>query len=229
MEKETDSSKRGKPGLEQGRPVSAAARLAAFRHDAAQPIGIVRLAAETALTWVDAEKFDINRIREKLMTIRKQTERLEELIDQCDGSDPEAEPVGNDKAGNRPVEGTAAPRVLIVDDERLAAEILAEYLESKGYRATTCANGMEALDFLSREHCDVVITDVRMPIMGGDELIRRIRPSWPVLPIIVTTGNVVLGDALELEYGQAVRVLKKPVRLRDLGAILEDLKRLPRP
>ena len=209
--------------------MTASARLTAFRHDAAQPIGIIRLATETVLAWADAGNFDIDRIREKLITIQKQTESLEYLISRCDDPGVEPEPTENHKFEKHSLEGVIPRRILIVDDERLAAEALAEYLESKGYRTATCANGLEALDFLSREHCDVVITDVRMPVMGGDELIRRIRPSWPTLPIIVVTGHVVLDDMLDLEYGQAVRVLRKPVRLRELGAILKDLQRPPRP
>lgn len=229
MKSEKDSPEQEKASPEERCIVTESARLAAFRHDAAQPIGIIRLATETVLAWADVGNFDIDRIREKLIAIRKQAERLEELIERCDEPGPKTGSIGNDKSEKSPVEGAVAPQVLIVDDEHLAAEALAEYLESKGYRTSTCANGVEALDFLSRKHCDVVITDVRMPAMGGDELIRRIRPSWPTLPIIVTTGHVVLDDALESEYDQAVRVLRKPVRLRELGSILEDLKRPPRP
>lgn len=117
--------------------------------------------------------------------------------------------------------------VLVVDDEAVIREVLAEYLEAGGYNVLSAANGAEALTLLASEQVvDALITDLSMPGMDGLAVIRSARERYPVLPAILLTGYAGDDDALALgrSIGGAVSLLRKPigdVRLLDrLGAML---------
>jgi CheY-like chemotaxis protein len=76
--------------------------------------------------------------------------------------------------------------VLVVDDEPAVRSLLARALEAHGHVVRLAAHGREALGFCLEETSsfDCVITDVRMPVMDGWELGRRLRERWPDLPIL---------------------------------------------
>ena len=118
---------------------------------------------------------------------------------------------------------TAKNRILIVDDE---PEILAEMTEHfiyKGYNVTTAENGDEALAKFRAEPCDAVITDIKMAGGSGTELVNQLRAIDPILPVILITGHY---SAADLEEGQGVGAtiaLKKPVKLRELDALVAKL------
>jgi two-component system cell cycle response regulator len=69
----------------------------------------------------------------------------------------------------------APPTVLIVDDDDLVLERLAQLVSSSGYRVHTTTSGFAALSWLQSSHASIVVTDVNMPAIGGLELCRRIR------------------------------------------------------
>ncbi len=89
----------------------------------------------------------------------------------------------------------------------------------------TAGNAVEALDLHKARPADVVITDLLMPGMGGNELIQRLRQSDPDLPIVVVTGHTTFGDDQEIVADGALAVLKKPILLRDLSESLKGLRR----
>jgi CheY-like chemotaxis protein len=86
-------------------------------------------------------------------------------------------------------------------------------------------NGEEALGALSTasEPFDLLITDQAMPRMTGLELVRRIRPTHPDLPIILYTGNADALDADEVEAAGVRALVRKPVDVAALGELLRDL------
>ncbi len=65
--------------------------------------------------------------------------------------------------------------ILVVDDEENAREGLSKILSKEGYRVETAANGKEAIDTLKRQRYELVITDMRMPLMDGFEVLREIK------------------------------------------------------
>lgn len=82
-------------------------------------------------------------------------------------------------------------QVLIVDDEEIIRRGLRMILEEivTGFTvAGTVKNGAEAMEFLKVQEIDVVITDIRMPQMGGIELTKQIRMQWPQMPIVILSG-----------------------------------------
>jgi CheY-like chemotaxis protein len=123
--------------------------------------------------------------------------------------------------------------VLVVDDEEPTARNTAEYLEYAGYDAVTAGNGAEALKLFIANPFDVVVTDRRMPVMDGNQLIRRLRALDPDLPIIAMTGQDASDDGQTAPTdgndgaaaGGASVVLRKPVRLRDLEGHVRRLTR----
>jgi signal transduction histidine kinase/DNA-binding response OmpR family regulator len=84
--------------------------------------------------------------------------------------------------------------ILVVDDEPLVAMSLVDMLEEQGHAAVEVMSAEEALDLLSHDSFDLVITDHTMPGMTGSELARVIRERWPNIGIVLSTGHVDLPD-----------------------------------
>jgi signal transduction histidine kinase/ActR/RegA family two-component response regulator len=116
-------------------------------------------------------------------------------------------------------EATNITRLLLVDDEDLLREVLAEQLEDAGYSVLVAANGNEALALLATgEAVDVLITDLSMPGMDGLAVIRGAQERRPGLPAMLLTGYA--GDGAAMAVGEAVSgsfsLLRKPIHLHDL-------------
>src|SRR5919205_994733 len=81
-------------------------------------------------------------------------------------------------------------RYLIVDDNRAFAENLSEIVSDLGDEVTVAQDGAEALALATKRRYDALVTDMRMPFMGGAELVHRVRRIDPGLPAIVVTAHV---------------------------------------
>lgn len=112
--------------------------------------------------------------------------------------------------------------VLVAEDEDLIALAVADMLEGAGFRVTVANNGQQAIDADAGDAADLLITDMRMPIMGGEALIQRIRQRRADLPIVVMTG---FSDRLPEEEPGRLILLRKPFPLealvRHVSALLE--------
>lgn len=115
----------------------------------------------------------------------------------------------------------ASPHILIAEDESLVALALAAVLEDQGFRVTVTHNGRQALEADARDAADILVTDLRMPVMEGGELIREIRRSRPGLPVVVMTAN---GDLLPREERDRTFLLRKPFRLGSLIEIVQSMR-----
>lgn len=113
-----------------------------------------------------------------------------------------------------------ALRVLFVDDEEDLVSTVVERLELRGVDATGAVSGQEALTLIEQQPFDVVLLDVRMPGLGGLDVIKRIKQSHPGLEVILLSGHGAKEDAeTGLRLG-AFEYLQKPVDLEDVIAIL---------
>ena len=78
-------------------------------------------------------------------------------------------------------------KILIVDDEIEYQKVLTLILSGVGYSIASCSNGIEALDYINNNIVDLVLTDLKMPIMDGVELIKKIKEKYDTIEIIVMT------------------------------------------
>jgi DNA-binding NtrC family response regulator len=111
-------------------------------------------------------------------------------------------------------------RILIADDDPSAREGLRRLLATWGYEVETASNGRAALDKTSVVHPEAVITDLRMPIMDGLQLLGALRHAEPSLPVIVITGH---SDTLSVQRAAeqgAYAYLRKPVDTVKLKSVL---------
>lgn len=104
-----------------------------------------------------------------------------------------------------------ANMVLIVDDENMIRRNLRALLEDLGYSVSEAANGREGLDVFDRERPDLVLTDLRMPVMDGLALIEVLREKSPETPIVVVSGTGTLREAVDAVRLGAWDYLIKPV------------------
>jgi len=118
-------------------------------------------------------------------------------------------------------------RVLVVDDERKIRELVGSYLEREGYVVTLAATGRAGLDVAVREHPDLIVLDLRLPDIAGEDVARSIREVSPV-PIIMLTAKSAEDDRVTgLRIG-ADDYLVKPFSVRELGARVEAVLRRTR-
>jgi DNA-binding NtrC family response regulator len=106
-------------------------------------------------------------------------------------------------------------RILIVDDDRDARELIGQVLVEAGYLVEVAADGFEAMAKLPCALPDLVLTDLRMPGMHGVDLAQRIRRESDV-PVVLTTGNETFDLCTDSEAYGAVACLLKPINLDDL-------------
>jgi len=102
--------------------------------------------------------------------------------------------------------------VLVVDDEPIIREILAEVLVEEGYRVHCAADGQEALDLVDAEMPDVIVSDVRMPRVHGLELVERLRNAGHAVPVVFISAHYVGDDV------SGVRFVGKPFDLDHITA-----------
>jgi CheY-like chemotaxis protein len=115
------------------------------------------------------------------------------------------------------------PTVLVVDDEPAMRALERRVLEGLGYRVLEATNGTDLVDLLARgAYFDLLIADLNMPVVRGDEMARRIRRSRPGLRVLYVTGHADwLMDGHALLEGEAL--LPKPFSaegLREAVALL---------
>lgn len=110
-------------------------------------------------------------------------------------------------------------RILVIDDEPSISELICEVLERVGYTVETARNGMEGLQWLENEDFDLVVTDMCMPGVNGDFIVRHIRSSdRSVTPVIGISGTPWLLDGVGFDA-----VLPKPFSLKALVDMVQQV------
>ena len=115
--------------------------------------------------------------------------------------------------------------VLVVDDEPLSCFTIAEMVEGLGHETLQANSVKEALDLFNRNPCDLVLTDIVMPVVDGNTLIKAIRTLNKDIPVIAVSGS---GRTLNHDYLEVAKqvgaseVLLKPFGLKELEQTLFD-------
>ena len=112
-------------------------------------------------------------------------------------------------------------RVLVVDDEKNIREGLARSLEMDGYEVLLAENGLSAIAIMEEKEIDLVISDLKMPAMNGEELLRRVVTDWPTVSVIILTGHGSIETAVRSMRDGAFDFLTKPVNLGRLSLLVK--------
>jgi len=100
--------------------------------------------------------------------------------------------------------------ILIVDDEKNYPPILSAVLEEEGYETLAANNGLVALEIIKNSDVDLVLTDMKMPLMDGIELLERVKSIDPDLPVIMMTAHGTVEKAVEAMQKGAYNYILKP-------------------
>lgn len=111
--------------------------------------------------------------------------------------------------------------ILIIDDEKHIREGLATDFEMDGYNVHLASNGQEGLELLEKGDIDLVITDLRMPGISGEEVLKKVTAQMPGIPVIVLTGHGSIDSAVAAMQNGAYDFLTKPLDLQHLELVVK--------
>ena len=120
--------------------------------------------------------------------------------------------------------------VLLVDDEEVISEVGQAMLEELGYRVIVCRSGQEAVDAVvkQREPIDIIILDLIMPGMNGEEAFDRIREVRPHIPVLLSSGYAINGQATKILKKGCNAFIQKPFNIYEFSQrvrkILDEAK-----
>ena len=111
--------------------------------------------------------------------------------------------------------------ILVADDEVNIRRGLAMGLTDEGYNVYEAGNGLEALKIIASKEVDLVITDLKMPEMTGEELLKHITANYKNIPVIILTGHGTIETAVETMHNGAYDFMTKPLNLDHLFLIIK--------
>ena len=117
--------------------------------------------------------------------------------------------------------------ILVVEDERLSRTIIIARLEAHGFTCISAEDGQEALDLLNENDCDLILTDLRMPLLNGLDLIKAIREGQSSIanrdvPIVVLSAEEGAMVDLAVTMGISGYFIKK----EPIDKLIPELKKL---
>jgi response regulator RpfG family c-di-GMP phosphodiesterase len=113
------------------------------------------------------------------------------------------------------------PRVLIVDDEKFIRDILADFLGMEGYIVRTAEDGAAALEELNNAHYDLIISDLKMPRMGGIELLDAVGTAAPHALTVIMTGFGTVETAIDAMKRGAYDYILKPFKVEEVIRVVQ--------
>ncbi|MFX1538048.1 MAG: response regulator [Promethearchaeota archaeon] len=118
-----------------------------------------------------------------------------------------------------------SPRILVVDDDKVMAETLADVLEASDYDVTTVHSGEEATKIVKQEKFDIGLLDIKMPGINGVEALKQLRKSLPDAFFAMMTAYSFFDLIDEAKKEGAITVLPKPINLDHLLYFLEEVSK----
>jgi len=112
-------------------------------------------------------------------------------------------------------------RILVVDDEAVMRNLLLKILEQEGYKIALSNSYKEAIGQLENDDFDIVLSDVKMPEIGGFELLKEIKSRWPKTAVVMMTAY---GDAYTVKEALmlgADEYVTKPFKSHEISLIIE--------
>ena len=112
-------------------------------------------------------------------------------------------------------------KLLIVDDEKHIREGLEKALTIDGYDVDLASDGRLAMDLINEGDVDLIITDLKMPNLSGEELMKETIERYPYLPVIILTGHGTIENAVEAMRNGAYDYITKPLNIDKLSLIVK--------
>jgi len=109
---------------------------------------------------------------------------------------------------------TAKMRALVVDDEEKIRDGCRRVLTGNGYEVTTLGNGQVALEYLEKEPVDIILLDLKMPVMGGEQMLEHVCHRHPDIPVIIITGHGTIDTAVDCMKRGAYDFITKPFQIK---------------
>ena len=118
-----------------------------------------------------------------------------------------------------------AVRALLVEDERVVGDLLAEFLTLEGYAVDRATNGREALELVRRQTYAVIISDVRMPDVDGPALYYELLSASPAMTrrMVFVTGDIMSPETRRFLDETCLRYLEKPFTISEFQAVLRGV------
>ena len=116
-------------------------------------------------------------------------------------------------------------RILIVDDEPSIRMVLRAHLKRSGYQVTAAENGAEAISLLRQENFHLVVSDLKMPVVGGMEVLAHCKDTYPGLPVILITAHGTVDSAVQAIKKGAQDYVTKPFDADELMPIIDKALR----
>ena len=114
-------------------------------------------------------------------------------------------------------------KILVVDDEEGARELFFTILSDEGYDITLANNGEEALARFKSDAYDLVVTDIKMPVMDGLQLLQEIRKTGSKTDVIMVTAYGEVESYLKAMSLGAAEYINKPIRIKELKRIVHKV------
>jgi len=114
-----------------------------------------------------------------------------------------------------------ALRVLIVEDESRLRDLLLDVVPDMGYHATAARTAQEAMRIMETDPRDILLLDLRLPVMGGMDFFQIVRNRWPDTQVIILTGFGDLDAARQAIHLDVVDFLSKPCHLKNVEIALD--------
>ncbi|MBI5631855.1 MAG: sigma-54-dependent Fis family transcriptional regulator, partial [Nitrospirae bacterium] len=113
-------------------------------------------------------------------------------------------------------------RILIVDDEQIALRNLEHIMKKEGYEITSTQSGQNALKLLEEQQFDLVLTDLKMEKVDGNQILKRCKELSPDTEVIMITGYASLQSAIQVMKKGAYDYVTKPFKLDEVRKVVKE-------
>src|SRR6202790_2894744 len=118
------------------------------------------------------------------------------------------------------------PQILVVDDEEVICRLCRDIAQESGMSVHTAGTTEQALEYLSAARVDLLVTDIRIPALGGMELIRRLHADRPEVGVLVMTGHGTVETAVEAMHCGVIDYITKPFTVDSFADTLRNVLRV---
>lgn len=175
------------------------------------PVGISYIDYLTGLPWNNSTNDNLD------------LERASSILEQKHHGLPHVKERVLEYLAVRTLRSLSRSRILVVDDEEMARSNIQHVLSRDGYDVSVSSSGMQAIETIDSESFDLVITDLKMEMMDGVQLVETIRKIAPNTDIVMVTGYATVDSAVKAFTTGVSNFLAKPFKIDDLRSVVRQI------